>query len=227
MVRSYFVRALSIAIVLLALEGALAQSSAQPPGSFEESIEVRLLPVEVIVLDPRQDDRPVSGLQKEQFRVQIGGRPLVGHEFQRLRFEEVCRSEQQPTPTIVIADLNFLDNMGRAAVADELERLADRISSLESIYKVYVITRQTHRLTDGFTRDPREIKRAARSIRETVWLNRDGTPSIEPNPTERIARSELKEGERVLSRATVQALQGEYASRANEYFRLVSAGCSG
>ncbi|MFN7967061.1 MAG: hypothetical protein U0V87_15370 [Acidobacteriota bacterium] len=161
-----------IAWALLAAEPLRAIEAGPPIESgVQESVDVRLVQMDVTVVDRRSGgDKLVTGLTREQFTLRLDGQPLSAEQQQRLSFDEVCTSADQPAPIIAIVDFNYLDAKSRVAIAEELDKLADRVSVGDSIYKVYALTRQTRMLTTGFTRDPAQLHAAAQMIRETTFL---------------------------------------------------------
>jgi hypothetical protein len=201
-------------------------SDAPLTGGFTEEVDIRLLQLDVVVQDPKQADKPVSGLTLEQFRVQIDGQPLSEEQRAKLQFEQVCSSGESPLPVIAIVDLNFLDAKARGAVADEIEALAGGAGGGASLYKVYSLTRQTRLLTDGFTKDPRKLREAAQAIRDTTWIGEPGKTLTagSSNPVRSLDSGASRGAE--LRAAADQKQNAQRLTQATNNFSS-SGGCSG
>lgn len=148
-----------------------AETNPPAESGVQESVDVRLVQTDVTVIDRKSgDSRLVTGLKREQFLLRLDGQPLTAEQQQRLTFDEVCSTPEQPAPILAVVDFNYLDAKSRMAVADELDALAATALDSGTVYKVYALTRQTRLLTPGFTRDPEQLRAAAQKIRETNWL---------------------------------------------------------
>ncbi|UCF66111.1 MAG: VWA domain-containing protein [Acidobacteriota bacterium] len=158
------------------------------PTAVSEQAEVRLVQVDVSVIDPKGSSyRSVEGLSLEQFEIRLDGRELSDEQREALRFDPICAAADgeilpaaAPRPIIALVDFNYLDGQGRADVARAIETLADRGAEEgpdeQLIYKIYGFTRQLTPLTDGFTSDPALLARAARLVRETAWRSKPADP---------------------------------------------------
>ncbi len=156
-----------------------------PPPSLEERVEVRLIQVAVAVVDPKAGTRAsVPGLKREQFRVLVDGRPLSESASQRLIVDEICERTPDaegaaaddsgpPRSVIAVVDFNYLDARARHLVAAALDKFADAGLHPRQQIKVYGLTRQVRRLTDGFVRDADALKRAAARVRGEWFSRRD------------------------------------------------------
>ncbi len=159
--------------------GAAADDPVRAPGVREE-VSIRLLQVPFVVRHPRTG-KVVRGLGVEDLRVWVDGEELAGGTRRGLALDEVCGAESgepaeaaRPEERLVllVADLNWLDARGRWKVAEALEQLAERIESEGAgpwRYRVYAITGTVLPLTAGATADPRELRLAARLLREEPW----------------------------------------------------------
>jgi hypothetical protein len=210
----------------LILPSGAVPSDAPLTGGFSEEVDIRLLQLDVVVQDPKQADKPVSGLTLEQFRVQIDGQPLSEEQRAKLQFEQVCSSGESPSPVIAVVDLNFLDAKARGAVADEIEALAGGAGGGASLYKVYSLTRQTRLLTDGFTKDPSKLREAAQAIRETAWIGEPGrTLTAGSSSPARSLDSGANRGADLRAAADQKQSTQQLTQAANNFSS--SGGCSG
>lgn len=143
---------------------------------FEDEVEVRLINLDVAVVDPKtKPPAHVPGLAKEQFRITLDGKPIDKATQERVLFEEICAGSDAPTSVIVVVDLNYLDPRARAEVARELEGMLDVDRQTAAQFKLYGLTRQTRQLTQGFTRDPEALRAAIKKLRQFAWLRDEST----------------------------------------------------
>ncbi|GAB4222421.1 MAG: hypothetical protein Kow0062_19710 [Acidobacteriota bacterium] len=176
--------------LLLAGAGGPAVAQGGSPGtrpSLDERVEVRLVQVAVAVVDPRSGSRAsVPGLTREQFRVLLDGRPLPDALRERLVVDAICRTgadgdgtataevaPDAPRSLIAVVDFNYLDARSRHLVAAAIDRLAERGLPPGSRVRVYGLTRQVRRLTDGFVTDAGALRRAAEAIRGEAFTRKE------------------------------------------------------
>ncbi len=155
------------------------------PGLVEK-VETRLLQVSVSVLDPKGSAyASVPGLAGSDFVVRVDGKPLSAEQQQRLVFDTVCSNPQVSRPVIVVIDFNYVDQRGRALVADALDQLATDASDRPEVYKIYSVTRQTRVLTEGFSKNPQELHAIAALVRDTGYRKDEPAKDLLPAATKR------------------------------------------
>ncbi len=182
------------AIVLIVAAGLAGLVAAQEgedappaPTRLRERVEVRLVQIDVSVIDPEGSSyRSVTGLQKDDFVVRLDGRDLTEEQRSRLRIDEICdddaapladvaetksalRQEAPDRPVIAFIDFNYLDAQGRQNVARALEKIADSVDDRRAAFKIYGYTRELRLLTTGFTRSPEELRQVASMVRDTAY----------------------------------------------------------
>ncbi len=161
--------------------GFLPVGAAGPAGGREE-VEVRLVQVPFVVVDPRSGSRrSVRGITLEDLRVRIDGEEVPPERLAEFRLDEVCGPDAVPPAregapsgrlVVLVADFNYLDTRGRELAARAIEALADRVEregAGSTRYKVYGITREVVPYTAGATADPAELRRAAGLVRRAAW----------------------------------------------------------
>ncbi len=179
-----------IPVLILACTWATVAAPGSPavPRGGREEVEVRLLQVPFVVVDPRKGDGgSVRGIRLEDLRVRIDGREVPAEERADFRLDEVCGPDAMPPVregepsgrlVVLVADFNYLDTRGRELVAKAIEALADRLERRGAgsfRYKVYGITREVVPFTPGATRDPDDLRAAARLVRLAAWSEGPGT----------------------------------------------------
>lgn len=98
---------LPLSLALLALAGWLAPLGAQSPpapSTFAESVDVRVVNVDVVVTD--RDGQPVQGLAREDFRVLEDGRPQEVTNFYRVEGPRL-QTDGQDDWEVISADSSF------------------------------------------------------------------------------------------------------------------------
>lgn len=196
MKRFFDARALRCALVLalvVATNAGLTLAQDAPRAAIEESVEIRLIQVPLSILDPKQSTRAsVRGLTLDDLDIRVDGQALSAELRRRATLDEICESlaaspgttspgiaATTPTtttmarPVIAVIDFNYLDTRGRHVVADAIEELAARAQQTGETYKVYALTRQIRLLTEGFTRNPDELRRVAREVRRESFSRRE------------------------------------------------------
>ncbi|MDQ7087565.1 MAG: hypothetical protein Q9Q13_06775 [Acidobacteriota bacterium] len=143
----------------------------------EERVEIRMVQVDVSVLDPNAKTyASVPGLTLQHFDLRLDGRRLSDQQRSKVKFDVFCRQEHATTsgpppqvPVITVVDFNYLDARGRFRVAEAIDQIADKAPEGQEVYKIYGLTRQVRQLTDGFTKDPQALHRAAEIVRGTSF----------------------------------------------------------
>lgn len=91
--RSHRYRSAGLVAALLALPSAAQEG---PSGTFGETVEVRVVNVDVVVTD--RDGRPVTDLTQEDFVLEVDGRPVEISNFARIAAEHTASAAPAPTP---------------------------------------------------------------------------------------------------------------------------------
>lgn len=165
---------------------AVAQEAAPVDSGAREEVQVRMVQVDVSVIDPKGDSfRSVSGLTAEQFEIRLDGEALTETQRAELKLDRICEEEapawseesdgQPPLglrPMLAVIDFNYLDARGRHRVADAIDALAEAPGKRNEVYKIYGLTQQLREMTDGFTRNPATLRAVAERVRRTAWTER-------------------------------------------------------
>ena len=179
-VRTHHRVLLLLAVVLVV--GWVPAVAGEVPAGGREEVEVRLVQVPFVVVDPRSGSRgSVRGITLEDLRVRIDGEEVPRERLAGFHLDEVCGPGSAPPAEagrpsgrllVLVADFNYLDTRGRELVARALEALADRLEREGAgswRYKVYGITREVVPLTAGATADPADLRLAAERVRDEAW----------------------------------------------------------
>ncbi len=110
----------------------------------------------------------LGGLSAQDFRVYVDGRRVLPATQGGFSLREERATTEQPLDVIVLIDFLNLDMKARAAVADEVDRLAERAPSGVSRFKFYAMLGGSTRLNRYFTRDRDVLHRVAEQIRTAV-----------------------------------------------------------
>ncbi len=187
----------SVAFLVLSALAVLAAGAgpvpAATPAGGREEVEVRLVQVPFVVVDPRSGSRAsVRGITLDDLLVRVDGEEVSPERRAEFRLDEVCGPDALPPARegepsgrllVLVADLNYLDTRGRELAARAIEALADRVEREGAgsfRYKVYGITREVVPYTAGATADPGELRRAAELVREAAWHG----PLVRPGEAE-------------------------------------------
>ncbi|MDH3283337.1 MAG: hypothetical protein OEQ13_01245 [Acidobacteriota bacterium] len=192
--------AMAAALIVVATAGLVQHVPAQEgadvppqPSRVRERVEVRLVQIDVSVIDPKQSSySSVRGLVKDDFIVRLDGRDLSAEQRDRMRVDEICdeaveplrelaaagtgfRQEVPDRPVLVFIDFNYLDAQGRQNAARALDKIADSVDERRAAFKVYGYTRELRLLTSGFTRSADELRSAAGIVRQTAFRTMKAT----------------------------------------------------
>lgn len=156
--------------------GAAAQTppaDAEPAATFGETVDVRVVDVEVVVTD-REGDR-VEGLAAEDFRVTVEGRDVPLAYFSEIRDRRAVSADGdagvevgQPVPThyLVFVDGLFTFGRDRNALAKRVERQLDRLQPGDTMMLVTFdggFPEMLVRPTD----DPQRLRGALEAVKES------------------------------------------------------------
>ena len=143
----------------------------------EESIDVRVVQVDVSVLPPgAKTYASVPGLTLDHFDLRLDGHRLSAEQRAKVKFDALCekldpadQTPPPPIPIIAVVDFNYVDARGRFRVAEAIDEIAEKAAEGPEIYKIYGLTQQVRLLTDGFTKDPEALHQAAEVVRGTSF----------------------------------------------------------
>jgi hypothetical protein len=203
-----FVTATILCSALIVLSAPASEQIPRSGPARVERAEARLVQVDVSVIDPKKSPyRSMPGLQLDQFDIRLDGVKLTTEQRAAVKFDPMCddHAAESGRWVVVLVDFNYVDERGRLAVSRALDELAITAKSGAEVYKFYAMTRQLRALNAGFTKDPVEIQRVARLIRQESGSPLDSAPKksekdIRANP-EPAATAEQKDRVQVPKKA--------------------------
>jgi VWFA-related protein len=183
-------------------ETAPSQEGGPVDSGAREEIQVRMVQVDVSVIDPKGDSfRSVPDLTADHFDIRLDGEPLTEAQRRQLRLDHICDETvvEMPSrtvddlplgvrPIVALIDFNYLDAAGRHKVAAAIDSLAETPGERGETYKIYGLTQQLRMMTDGFTRDAEQLRAVAEEVRRTAWRERPA----EAGRTDEVARESVE-----------------------------------
>jgi len=165
------------AAAALALAGPLRGQTADAPAdqAFGESVEVRVVNVDVIVSD--RDGRPVYGLDRGDFRVYEDGKPQEITNFYRVEgirvkaegdgdWEAIAPDSSFRRRVLLLLDNNFIETPDRDRAVAALQTYLDQ--KFDGSYEWSVITvGDDVRVLEPFTSDKLRVRAALDHVRAT------------------------------------------------------------
>jgi VWFA-related protein len=116
----------ALALAASTLPGAAARAQSEPSGTFGESVEVRVVNVDVAVTD--RDGRPVDDLERVDFLLEVDGKPVEISNFARVA-RASAPPPPVPAPPAAPASTSVVDESTRLRLAvwiDDLHMLPAR-----------------------------------------------------------------------------------------------------
>ncbi|HVS14575.1 MAG TPA: VWA domain-containing protein [Thermoanaerobaculia bacterium] len=205
-------RALAAGVVLAAL--AIPAAGRQLP-TFSETLEVRLLEVDVAVTDRRGG--PVTGLEREDFRLRLDG-AITPPDY----FAEVGAGSGEPLSVLLLVDSRTLRAASRERAFAELLPELGSILALPSARVRIVEHDGAVRLVEDWTRDADALREAlarlaaGRSFGEAVDARER---QAQVTMREMLANMRGDPRDRIVAMASIDGLLGELRSHAYQSLR--------